>query len=115
MKFLSFLFTIVLALGLMLGVGCGVFGGNHPPEIVDLSIVPASPHVGQAARVTCDAIDEDGDDLTYVFRSTGSAITSVSQNVAIFVAPFRGDYILTCTVMDGRGGEDEARITVAVR
>ena len=109
------LILLISAVFLAFGMGCGLFGGNHPPEIVDLSIIPASPHVGQAARVTCDAVDEDGDDLTYIFRSTGSAITSVSENVAIFVAPFRGDYILTCTVVDGRGGEDEARITVAVR
>ncbi len=62
-----------------------------------------------------DAIDLDGDDLTYSFLENPDGATIDSQTGAIdWYPPTSGTYRFNLLVTDGRGGSDVQRFTVTV-
>ncbi|WP_271783539.1 glycoside hydrolase family 48 protein [Aquimarina algiphila] len=90
---------------------CGGPVNNNP--VASLSATPVS---GEAPLVvTFDAsgsTDADGDALTYSwdFGDTNSATGVTTENTYTAI----GDYVVTLTVNDGNGGEDQAKITIKV-
>ena len=82
-----------------------VFAPNNPPIIEDLTTdCPRVLLVG-TATITCTAFDADGDELTYTWSAERGNISG-EGSTATWVAPNDyGDYAITVTVTDGRGGE----------
>ena len=78
--------------------------------------------LGAAATVTATAADPDGDPLTFAWtvtsRPDGSTAQLVPTNAAtVSITPdVAGQYVLTVTVSDGRGGQavDDVRVTATV-
>ncbi len=95
---------------------------NQPPAITALVVTlpdQSSITVGQAdeqitvgqlntAEVQCNAEDADGDQLNFVWSTTGGKIHGEGDRVGWIAPGQAGDYILTVTVTDGRGGKAEA-------
>src|SRR5688572_5393760 len=75
--------------------------------------------LGAAATVTATAADPDGDPLTFAWtvtaRPAGSTAQPAPTNAAtVSITPdVAGEYVLTVTVTDGRGGQavDDVRVT----
>jgi hypothetical protein len=87
---------------------------DYPPRIKGFassaSILPLNGSTG----VYCTAVDRDGDTLSYSWRADGGAIIGSGATVTWQAAPVPGDYKVTCTVTDGRGGADSAAAIVTV-
>lgn len=78
---------------------------NNPPVIDNLTT--DCPRVKKAgtATITCEASDPDGDELTYTWSAERGNISGEGA-IVTWVAPNEyGDYLITVTVSDGRGGE----------
>ncbi|NOZ09410.1 MAG: hypothetical protein GXO91_11155 [FCB group bacterium] len=87
---------------------------NTPPEIVSLTANPDEILVYQSSQITCSAIDNDGDNLTYNWTSTCGSITGTDSTVTYTAPATPGDCTVSCNVMDGQGGSDNATVAIAV-
>jgi hypothetical protein len=89
-------------------------GDNSPPVITSLTANPLYVDTNQTSTITCNAYDPDGDPLTYYWTKTGGIITG-SGSTATWIAPStKGTYTVSCTVNDGKGGEDSESVSILV-
>ncbi len=89
---------------------------NQPPKITACEANPATIQAGATSTVTTTASDPDNDPLTYTYTTSGGKITGSGASVQFDskgAAP--GSYTITCSVSDGRGGEDHANTQVTVQ
>jgi len=88
---------------------------NSPPDI--LSMTAATDRIGPStlSEVVCEAVDSDGDELTYVWESPVGQIRGTGPNVQWNAPEDEGLFRVTVTVDDGRGGVVEQSISVRVR
>jgi hypothetical protein len=78
---------------------------NSPPIIENLTTDCPRVKPGGTATIECIASDPDGDELTYTWTADRGNI-NWEGNIATWVAPSDyGNYTITVTVTDGRGGE----------
>lgn len=78
---------------------------NTPPEIICLFASLYSVPTGGKSTLSCNAIDEDGDDLIYEWISNNGSIVENGSS-ATFNAPSSNETYstITCMVYDGQGG-----------
>lgn len=101
-KILPYLFFVLL-LGVML-TSCKKEESNKNPVISGVVVTPGSVNANGSATVSVNAIDPDGDMLTYSYSVTGGAIVGSGAS-AIWTAPSaQGAHSVTVTVSDGKGG-----------
>jgi hypothetical protein len=87
---------------------------NSPPSVScdsDTLVVVQ----GNYTRITAKATDPDGDSLTYRWSATGCRLEVAGNEAKLFTddcAP--GVYTVSCTVMDGRGGEAACSVDITV-
>ena len=87
---------------------------NQPPEILNLTAAQTQVHPSSTIEIRCDASDPDGDALTYDWSSTGGAFYGTG-NVVSWAAPEQyGNWDITVTVKDGKGGTTQASVTMSV-
>ena len=126
MKRLAKVHFIALALLLMLTplLACGGTeeapppppGGNQPPVIN--SLTAGSPIIipNAETRITCDATDPNGDELTYTWTTTAGTITETYKTFVFWKAPdFVGEFEVSVTVDDGNGGTASRSCSVTVQ
>ena len=78
---------------------------NNPPTIELLFTDCPRVKKGGTATITCEATDPDGDELTYTWSAERGNISGEGVTV-YWVAPNEyGEFAITVTVSDGRGGE----------
>jgi len=86
---------------------------NQPPAIngmtAEKEVVPLSESL-----VSCQATDADGDDLVYWWSSDDGVITGEGHSVAWMAPELDGDYVVRVIVTDGKGGEANESVTIAV-
>ncbi len=99
-----------------------VQGGTKPIEPTEDNITPlaqivASGFVGTAPfTVTFDgsnSSDQDGDALTYEWDFQGLGTANVE--ISTFTFEEEGTYVVSLIVKDGKGGTDEAKVTITVQ
>ena len=87
---------------------------NRPPVIDSLASEYEQVRKAMASAIECTASDPDGDELSYVWSASGGNITGEGSAVT-WVAPNTfGDYTITVTVTDGKGGQATASIDITV-
>jgi sugar lactone lactonase YvrE len=95
-----------------------VDGENSSPVITSLIPEADSVFVGASIFVVASATDPDGDPLSYQWSATGGTISGdndIDPEAIIWTAPQTGgDYTITVTVTDGRGGQGSQGVSVAV-
>lgn len=78
---------------------------NHAPQIISLTAERLEVPAGKSTRLSCVAVDSDGDSLSYSWSATCGSIEGGGSEV-VWVAP---ETPVTCTVgvvvKDGNGGE----------
>jgi hypothetical protein len=88
---------------------------NNDPIINNIIANPRKINIGTSSQLTCNAIDPDGDDLSYSWSSGEGTFTGSGQNVT-WSAPIQaGNYFLKCSVGDTLGGMATDSLEVSVR
>jgi hypothetical protein len=78
---------------------------NHPPIIESLTTDCPKVRPAATATITCVASDPDGDELTYTWTTERGTISGEGAIVTWTAPGEYGNYLVTVTVSDGRGGE----------
>lgn len=87
---------------------------NTPPEIELLNAKAPIVNRGQSTVIRCLAVDQDGDNLEYLWTATGGDIEGQGLQ-ATWQAPDEiGAFVITVQVLDGRGGEVGSKFTIEV-
>lgn len=77
--------------------------------IADLQVQPLAQ-----TQVVCDAVDSNGDQLTYRWTATDGSISGASSNVTWTAPKKPGSYMITVVVNDGKGGVAKKDVIVTV-
>ncbi len=84
--------------------GCPI--PNNPPEISEITVM-GTKYIDRTYSLGVSASDTDGDSLIYNWTVTGGTIDNPhAQNINWTTPSECGDYKVTVTVSDGKGGED---------
>ncbi|MFQ6105240.1 MAG: hypothetical protein ACE5OP_13275 [Candidatus Glassbacteria bacterium] len=87
---------------------------NYPPEIVFLEVNPDTTQTGGHVSAVVEAIDPDGDLLSYSWSSSGGMLRA-EQTAANWTAPQDpGHYKISVIVRDDRKAEDNSSVSVWV-
>lgn len=90
--------------------------GNQPPVINSLSAESPTLAPNGETKITCDASDPNGDELTYTWTASAGTITETYQTFIFWKAPgFVGDFEVSVTVDDGNGGTASRSCTITVQ
>ena len=102
---------IILMVLLIWTCGDNINSGN---EILSLTASDSLVEAGGSVLLVCTAVDEDSDNLGYIWKCASGILTPNGSN-ATWVAPLkRGIYFISCTVTDGYGATDVATISIQV-
>ena len=76
---------------------------NHPPQITNYCVVPALIIVNDIITLCCDALDIDGDSLTFTWSASGGSFPNgnVGSHVEWEAPENAGNYSFTVNVSDG--------------
>ncbi len=100
MKRILWIFPIVF---LILSTACGGGtdpSGNEPPEIIALTTSDSIVSLNETIDITCEAVDPDGDELTYSWEASEGVIEGSGSIVAWTAPALPGMCGITCTVSD---------------
>lgn len=86
---------------------------NRLPVIGYLAAQQSTTPSG-SAQIRCVATDIDGDTLFYTWSATDGAFKGEGDLITWIAPDKAGDYVITATVSDGRGGEAVDSITITV-
>ena len=111
--------VILVVFGLALLAVPACTAANNPPEVLSLFADPPSVVPGQNTTLVCVVEDADGDALTFAWTYSGPSIgtilaTETDSEVDWTVPEATGEYTVTVSVDDGRGGVVDASCSVAV-
>ena len=101
---------------LILFAACG--GGTDPsdntsPEINELTASDSIVSVNETVDISCDAVDPDGDELTYSWEVSAGVIAGSGSNVTWTAPALPGTCGITCTVSDN-DDSDSSTIEIEV-
>lgn len=83
---------------------------NQPPIIISLAAEEQRVSRWMTTTIECIAQDPDGDELSFTWSATDGTVQGEGAT-AKWTAPGRGgDYAVTVTVTDGKGGETVASV-----
>ncbi|RYX82453.1 PKD domain-containing protein [bacterium] len=99
--------------GINVLVNRGEFADNQPPQLTLRASAPTST-IGAVTSFTAVATDPDGDALHYSWDFGDGAFAGGSAT-ASETWPGVGDYIVRCTVSDGKGGTANASVIIRVK
>jgi hypothetical protein len=111
---LGILALLLVALTIFPGCGGTAPPINHSPTIIILIADSSSIDINQSITITSIATDQDGDALTYIWTKNGGTITGSGSAITWTAPATAGTYAITCTVSDGRGGQDSESVNVEV-
>ena len=87
---------------------------NDTPVIESLTAEQPTVRQGEATPIECIASDPDGDELSYLWVTFHGSISGEGSTVT-WTAPYScGNYVVTVTVTDGRGGETSEDVEIEV-
>jgi hypothetical protein len=110
MKRVLWIFPIVF---LIIFTACGgsTDPSNAPPEIIALTASDSIVSLNETIDITCEAIDHNGDELTYSWEASSGVITGSGSNIAWTSPAVPGMCGITCTVSDN---DDSDSLTIEI-
>lgn len=92
-----------------------IWNCNASPEIKGISLSSSTLYVEKQYDVSVDAVDLDGDKMSYAWSVSGGAIVDGTTNPARWNTPGTpGDYKISVIVSDDKGNTSESSITAYV-
>jgi len=92
-----------------------IWNCNRAPDIKGISLSSDTLYVGKQYEASVEAIDLDGDELSYAWSVTGGSIVDNTTNPVKWNTPnTAGDYKISVAVSDGKGNTSQASILVYV-
>lgn len=93
---------------------------NMPPQIVSVSASPVQICPGDTTKLIAVVTDADGDPLQYVWSSNIGIIsdktnTESGSEATYQAATTTGADVITLTVLDGQGGQDQRQTNVKIK
>jgi hypothetical protein len=85
------------------------------PEIVDLQASPLEAGIGDAIMLEAEAVDPDGDEISYHWRGSGGFIREPREPSTSFVCKTRGPGSVRLTVSDAGGCDRGEEFSVSCR
>jgi hypothetical protein len=115
MKTLAYRIMLVLAVGVLVGLGCKQTAHpNHAPVITALDI-PTEINASVDATLRCTATDPDTDALAYSWIVSAGDLQSTTGSAVVWTAPeSAGTATITVIVRDDSGAADTASGTITV-
>lgn len=89
-------------------------GVNHPPVIESLTAEKTKILQGTSCNIVCIASDPDNDKLSYSWSIDAGNISGSGSAVKWTAPPRGGQFIITATVLDGRGGVTSKEVLITV-
>ena len=89
-------------------------GVNHPPVIESLTAEKPKILQGTSCNIVCIASDPDNDKLSYAWSVDRGGISGSGANVTWTAPSGGGQFIITATVLDGRGGVTSKEVLITV-
>ena len=87
---------------------------NNGIEIISITSDVSTVKGGLNVKLACEAVDQDGDNLTYLWESASGSLLS-NNDSSIWTAPKdSGFYFITCTVSDEYGASAVGTIAIRV-
>ena len=87
---------------------------NQAPEVLELTAEPNAVLPDGRSTITCVARDLDGDAVSYRWGTSGGSVTGEGDVVTWIAPAVGGDYTVTVTVSDGKGGQNMEQVTIVV-
>jgi len=89
-------------------------GVNHPPVIESLTAEKTKILINTSCNIDCIASDPDNDKLSYSWSIDAGNISGSGSEVKWTAPPRGGQFIITATVFDGRGGVTSKEVLITV-
>lgn len=89
-------------------------GVNHPPVIESLTAEKTKILINTSCNIVCIASDPDNDKLSYSWSIDAGNISGSGSEVKWTAPPRGGQFIITSTVLDGRGGVTSKEVLITV-
>lgn len=87
---------------------------NQRPAITSVTAEPVKIIPGETSTVTCVATDPDDDTLSYAWSATGGTVSGTGTIITWQAPNFDGEFVISVTVDDGKGGTVEGQCTITV-
>jgi hypothetical protein len=87
---------------------------NHAPVINKVDYQPQKVAPDGTVKINVDAVDEDGDELTYVYSAAVGTISGSGPEVRWYAPQEEGEYSIIIHVSDGIVDSDSFEITITV-
>jgi hypothetical protein len=106
----------MLVNGVIVDYHSGTIPPNYRPRIKGLGALPDSVFLGGVTQLYCTATDRDGvlDTLGFIWKSTAGSFTGSGPHVAWNAPLVKGDYTVSCKVLDEGGAFDSLAIVISV-
>jgi hypothetical protein len=106
---------VIVAVAVILAILLDTLLANHLPAITSLEANPEKVIPSGSCQIVCNAIDRDGDQLSYNWSASGGEINGDGANISWTAPHAVGSFNVTVTVTDGRGGEVMDYVIIEVR
>jgi hypothetical protein len=90
-------------------------GPNQNPEVIAVTAEPASLAPGQSATITVEALDPDGDALSYSWYASDGEILGNGNAVTFLAGHIPGTAYVDVEVNDGRGGVAGGSVVISIQ
>ena len=88
---------------------------NQRPVVSSIIAEPATLERGETSTIVCSASDPDGDTLTYTWEASGGTITGIGDTVTWKAPSVGGEFVISVSVKDGKGGVTESSCRIVVQ
>jgi hypothetical protein len=88
---------------------------NTPPKIIDIIVEPTEVEPGSLVTIKVNAIDENNDNLSYIYNATDGTIIGTGSLITWEASKFEGNYIITVQTYDGDMYSEPKKIEIIVK
>ncbi len=88
---------------------------NKAPVIESLAASSRYIYTNGTVLIQCNASDENGDMISYIWTSTSGSINGIGSNISWMAPSAEGIYTINVTVDDGKGLTNQGQISILVK